>query len=79
MHTTTAGKDPQSVVDIEIFLKNLGDDLSSETGKGPASLTNLCSGATLSDIIVGVHIDIKHHLFFLRDECFLVSLQVTLR
>ena len=76
---TTPGEDPEDVLDVEVLLEDLGDELRGEAWKRPASLANLGARAALSDIVIGVHINIEDYLLLLRHEGLLVGLQVSLR
>lgn len=79
MHSSSTREHPQTICKIKIFLENLMNYLSCDTRKSPTFLTNFCSRTALSNVIIWIHINIKHHLFFHWNEWFFLSLKMSWR
>jgi len=64
--TTSARKNPKYVLEVEVFNQNISQDNHSNFKVLPTLFAHICPSAAAPDIIIVVHINIKHHFFMRR-------------
>lgn len=70
MDTTTTGKYPKNISEIEILFQNRGKQLSRHFHECHTLIANIGALATTTNIIIHIHINIEYHFFLLRYKSF---------
>ncbi len=73
MDTTTAGIDPEDVVEAEVFPQGGIDDFDGHCGEGPAFGADVCFGAAGSGVVVVCQIYIENNLLRQWAKCAALS------
>jgi hypothetical protein len=79
VNTSSTGKHPKDVLEIEIFIENHSQNFHGGNRVRPASLADVGSFTARTDIIIHVHIDIEDHFLLQGHEGFFVTSVVSIR